>query len=46
MHWLGGVVGEQLIHIVERSPDAFGNGEENWNLLRCSEEVTEASTSE
>lgn len=46
MHGLRRVVCEELIDIIERSPDALSDGEEDWNLLRRSKEVVEASAGE
>ena len=46
MHGLRRVVCEQLVDIIEGSPDTLSDGEEDWNLLRRSKEVVEASAGE
>lgn len=44
MDKLSRVVREKLIDIIERSPDAFSDGEEDWDLLGGSKQVVETST--
>ena len=46
MSRLSGVISEKLVDIVERSPDTFGDCEEDGNLLGRSQQMVEASAGE
>ena len=46
MYWLSGVISENLVYILQWSPCALRDSEEDWDLLRSAEEVVQSAAGE